>query len=526
MASPGNVNMDIAVELFERGYAEDRIKEALRECNTLGAAIEWLGSSGHESEAKDLTESVGSVSSVRRRAVRKVASSEQEGAAAPTSAAIFSAASGDASPPLGECGTDGDGAGVVIEERDAAGWWNKAAALWQNTAARRLESVSDLGQQEVQTPCEMSESPQSLQTDSPEHHTAESSCVTISGVVDASFASSTAEQSLRQREGSPKKAESVVQRPPATPCSAITSPEAAASGVSDAGAGRRKSSTPVRPLSGSPVSPYTLRMNKVEETCGICCHDVPPYRAVRLGCTHGWYCAQCVLRHAEARLENGAAVVTCPECCTPIAERDLRKLLPPELIERLLSRSLESAVDSTPDLWACPTPNCPMRVALGEGEVPRLKCMICKKTSCLKCGVQPYHTQYTCEQFQAKRGISRKRKHDEGFSDLMKWIEETGTKQCPTCRMGVTKQNLKGQQTQYSECHKMLCRNCTTKFCFKCLAVLTETYSCGCTIDAHGFVNPHTGKRVNHLRGAAAGRGNGRGRGQAKAAPKQKARSR
>jgi len=262
-------------------------------------------------------------------------------------------------------------------------------------------------------------------------------------------------------------------------------------------------------------SPRGMRLNNKEELCGICCNDVPACRAVRLGCSHGWYCAQCVLRHAEARLAAGATSITCPECCTPLAERDLRKLLPSELIDRLLSRSLEKAVATASDLWSCPTPNCPMRVALEEGELPRLKCTICNKTSCLKCGVQPWHRGLTCEQSRAKRGAdTRKRKRDDGMAGLMKWIEETGTKQCPTCNMAVTKQNIDKQKTQYQECHKMCCRNCNTRFCFKCLAVLSDSYTCGCTINAHGFIDPRTGKRLNHLR---------RGRAKAKAVAKRQA---
>merc|ERR1712032_585993 len=66
--------------------------------------------------------------------------------------------------------------------------------------------------------------------------------------------------------------------------------------------------------------------------------------------------------------------------------------------------------------------------------------------------------------------------------------------------MVVTKQNLKNQTTQRSECHKMMCRNCSTRFCFKCLAILTTDYTCGCTRDLHGFIDPHTGKRLVHLR--------------------------
>merc|ERR1719324_2250848 len=79
-------------------------------------------------------------------------------------------------------------------------------------------------------------------------------------------------------------------------------------------------------------------------------------------------------------------------------------------------------------------------------------------------------------------------------------MEATGTRQCPKCQMATTKENLDKQTEQRSECHKMQCRNCGTRFCFKCLAVLTDTYTCGCTKDKHGFVDPRTGKYVAHLK--------------------------
>merc|ERR1712039_766888 len=97
----------------------------------------------------------------------------------------------------------------------------------------------------------------------------------------------------------------------------------------------------------------------------------------------------------------------------------------------------------------------------------------------------------------AKNTQKEQLSNEEQFN---KWLQETGTKQCPTCKMGVTKQNLDKQASQRAECHKMMCRNCSTKFCFKCLAILSDTYTCGCSIDAHGFLNPLTGKRNNHLR--------------------------
>lgn len=238
-----------------------------------------------------------------------------------------------------------------------------------------------------------------------------------------------------------------------------------------------------------------MRMNKTVETCSICCNEVPAWHAVHLSCGHGWYCDHCMHMHAEARLQVGDPSVQCPECRAALAERDLRKLLPEEVIERLLTRSLEKAVSSSSDLFRCPTPNCPMRVAVEEGASERLRCPMCRKTSCTRCGAQPFHTGRTCE--AASRAHARRKQDEEGIT---RWMEETGSRQCPTCRMVVTKENLERQNTQYRECHKMMCLCCQTRFCFKCLAVLTDTYTCGCSIDAHGFINPLTGKRVEHLR--------------------------
>lgn len=220
-----------------------------------------------------------------------------------------------------------------------------------------------------------------------------------------------------------------------------------------------------------------------------------------LGCRHGWYCGSCMRRHAEARLEVGAAHVACPECAVPIADCNLRRLLSSDIMERLLSRSLEQAVAATSDLWVCPTPNCPVRVSLEEGDLPMLQCTECGKQSCLHCGAQPYHKGLTCEEYAERcRLRGRKKAAEQAEESFRQWMQETGTMKCPTCSIAISKQNLQSQSTQYQECHKMMCRNCKTKFCFKCGKVLTESFTCRCSIDAHGFVDPTTGKRVQHLK--------------------------
>jgi hypothetical protein len=251
-----------------------------------------------------------------------------------------------------------------------------------------------------------------------------------------------------------------------------------------------------------------MRFNSSAQQCAVCCEDLALEKAVSLGCGHGWYCLDCMTRFVESRLDDGiAGDIPCPQCSQTVAESDLVILLPKKTIFRLHARSIEKeAVAGGDTLRSCPTPNCPMRQTIKEGASGKIFCPMCQIEGCWLCGTSPFHEGQTCEQYarrQRKRGLN---KDDESF---YQWMEETGTRQCPKCQMATSKENLERQTEQRSECHKMICRNCGTKFCFKCLALLTDTYSCGCTKSKHGFIDPHSGELVKH-----------RPRGKAKAEPK------
>mmetsp|Transcript_38859 Transcript_38859/g.91462 ORF Transcript_38859/g.91462 Transcript_38859/m.91462 type:complete len:428 (+) Transcript_38859:122-1405(+) len=363
-------------------------------------------------------------------------------------------------------------ADVILPCQDAVRWWQEAGARWQELA------------EELQT---------------------KHGCIHV----DPASRKRTAEGELI---GGGDTREVRQRRPPATPQHgggerlSIGGSVAQPSGKSPWEAGLSSAARLASP------GPNAISWNVRRVTCAICCNEKASNQAVQLGCKHGWYCSECMERHAQARLEVGDPHITCPECLQSLPEKDLRRILPDELVEKVLARSLERAVDATSDLWACPTANCPMRVALEEGASPLLNCTMCKKSSCLRCGAQPYHKGMSCAAYASKRqqrngeanGKHSKMKDDD--ESLLQWIKSCGAKQCPTCRMAVTKQDLDHQNTQYKECHKMLCRNCNTRFCFKCLSVLTATYTCGCSIDAHGFVDPRTGKRVEHLKANKVGR--------------------
>jgi len=242
-----------------------------------------------------------------------------------------------------------------------------------------------------------------------------------------------------------------------------------------------------------------LNVNQHVETCAICADEAQPCHAVRLLCGHGWYCLSCMQQFAEERLASGHHDVPCPECRSSLSPAVVRNVLPESIVQRLLNRSLESAVGASGGgLLACPTPDCPERVALEEGQIPRYRCRQCRREHCLKCQASPYHVGQTCEEYAAtKLANSSAADAERLFQD---WMKKTGTPQCPKCRFAITKDNLAQQRTQSAECHKMICRNCSTRFCFHCSAILTSTSTCGCTPDGHGFINPKTGRFVTHLR--------------------------
>jgi len=242
-----------------------------------------------------------------------------------------------------------------------------------------------------------------------------------------------------------------------------------------------------------------MRFSSSAETCAVCCEDTVAGAAVMLGCNHGWYCPDCVTRFVEARLETGiAGDVPCPDCAAKIPEEDLVKVLPRKTIFRLHARTIEKkAVAGGAEMRSCPTPNCKMRQTIAEGASGRLTCLMCAEESCWLCGVQPYHEGLTCEGYAKRQRI---RGESKDMDDLFKWMEETGTRQCPKCHMATTKENLSKQTEQRAECHKMLCLNCGTRFCFKCCAVLTDTYACKCSSNKHGFIDPRTGEVLGHLK--------------------------
>ena len=248
-------------------------------------------------------------------------------------------------------------------------------------------------------------------------------------------------------------------------------------------------------------APSCQRGEHGQQTCGICCESMRLSKAFLLDCqqgSHGWYCADCLNKHAATRLIQGDVSFSCPACREVVPDYITSKFLQRDYLERFHRNSLQKAIAVSSRLFSCPTPDCTVCLWLDDLQDTNLnKCPLCKKSGCLKCGAQPYHTGVSCAEH-----ARRAKRNDQAQNDILlnKWMESTGSKICPQCGEGITKENLEKQCTEEEECHKVKCRMCHTRFCFKCSAVLTDVFTCGCSRDDHYFVSPCTRRFERHLR--------------------------
>ena len=149
----------------------------------------------------------------------------------------------------------------------------------------------------------------------------------------------------------------------------------------------------------------------------------------------GAWCKEQGLAKSSALIvrSRGACEWPCPECRRTVPEYALRPLLP-RAIDRLQRASLAAAVAHDPDLFACPTPGCPIVVSLKRSDSAVFNCTSCLKISCLRCNLQPCPAGHTCSPASSQLDAS-----------LRQWAQDTGSKQCPTCDVVISKEDLASQ---------------------------------------------------------------------------------
>jgi E3 ubiquitin-protein ligase RNF144 len=239
-----------------------------------------------------------------------------------------------------------------------------------------------------------------------------------------------------------------------------------------------------------------LKPNTSEEDCPICLEAVPAGKGVQLsGCAHT-VCGSCLEQQMASCFEEGkcfeAFACPRPECRERLSHRELRVVLGELCFGRLSQRSLDKAVLSCANLFACrATADCGGKFCWDDhgshGRDHRPKkatCEVCLKEQCIVCGASPFHRGQTCAEAEAVRvgqgGAADK--HAAAEAATRKFMSSSATiRVCVMCNVGVERRE---------GCAKMQCR-CGYRFCFECGAPGAK---CSCTPAAHGFWDNKRGR--------------------------------
>lgn len=230
-----------------------------------------------------------------------------------------------------------------------------------------------------------------------------------------------------------------------------------------------------------------LRPNTRDETCPICLDSVSAGCGVLLsGCAHA-VCSSCLGQQMSRLFDDGrsfeAFACPLPECRERLSHRELRAVLGEGRFGALSKRSLDQAVLSSSNLFACKaSADCHGMFCWdgGDGRGPKAgTCEVCQKQQCIVCGVSPFHRGHTCAEAAAGARKSERTgaadTHAAAEAATRAFITSSSTiRQCAMCSTGVERRE---------GCAKMQCR-CGYRFCFECGA---PGATCGCTPSAHGF---------------------------------------
>ncbi|OQR68379.1 hypothetical protein BIW11_12950 [Tropilaelaps mercedesae] len=239
-------------------------------------------------------------------------------------------------------------------------------------------------------------------------------------------------------------------------------------GAPEAKAELKEAIETLRTLAESPVKDYLKLMqlddddlvaNNEEFECPICFMPVQPKEGVVLrDCLHT-FCKGC-LNHAVSF--STEATVQCPfmnddySCESYMLEREIKALVPDDVYEKHLKRSVKQAETAAKNSFHCKTPDCP-GWCFFEDNVNNFDCPVCTKKNCLTC--QAIHHPLNCLQYQdhleLEAELTEDAKKTKAFLEDMVRCDDA--LHCPQCRIILIRK---------WGCDWVKCSMCKTEICW------------------------------------------------------------
>jgi TRIAD3 protein (E3 ubiquitin-protein ligase RNF216) len=192
--------------------------------------------------------------------------------------------------------------------------------------------------------------------------------------------------------------------------------------------------------------------------CTCCFNDVPFEKLVQ--CPRGHvFCRDCLEKEVGTLIGEGRSFVSClsvgAECDCDISLRELERVLPHPMLEKLIQTETLNVVLSVPleNLVKCHS--CGLPAIYERCKRNHIfKCPTCNAETCLKCGMIA-HRGITCRQLRV----------NDPTTLIAAKMNEALVRICPNCHAQFMKE---------VGCNRMECPRCHTWFCYYCRKLIPK----------------------------------------------------
>ncbi|KDR15364.1 RanBP-type and C3HC4-type zinc finger-containing protein 1 [Zootermopsis nevadensis] len=193
--------------------------------------------------------------------------------------------------------------------------------------------------------------------------------------------------------------------------------------------------------------------------CSVCIVQYEAGEGVVLReCLHV-FCRTCLANTVQF---NEEAEVKCPyrdadyACNSVLQEREIKALVPADIYEQHLAKSVAQAENKIGNAFHCKTPDC-RGWCIFEDNVNEFKCPVCRRINCLTC--QAIHDGVNCKQYQEQvKQESETNAEARRTKEMLEEMVERGeAMNCPTCQVVLMKK---------WGCDWLRCSMCKTEICW------------------------------------------------------------